>query len=84
MAIKKNAKITIAAAIILCALIMNWRSSAKLLVLSLTKAIADNSYKPIQDIIKADPELEALSKVQDYFRTITHKSCMNSARRPTL
>jgi phage terminase large subunit-like protein len=54
------------------ALLMNWRQSAELLILSPTKEIADNSYKPIRDFIKADEELSAMLKVQDYFRTITH------------
>lgn len=73
MVSKKNGKSTVAAAIMLTALLMNWRDSAELLILSPTLEIANNAYKPISDFIKADDDLGALLKVQDYYRTVTHK-----------
>lgn len=73
MVSKKNAKSTIAAAIMLTALLMNWRDEAELLILSPTVEVANNSYKPLSAIIKADEELQALLDVRDYQKLITHK-----------
>lgn len=70
---KKNAKSTIAAGIMMTAVILNWRQSAEFSVLAPTVEVANNAYAPARDMVQKDEELDALMHVQSHVKTITHR-----------
>lgn len=72
---KKNSKSTIAAGIMMTALILNWRESAEFSIIAPTVEIANNSFNPSRDMCSErwDEDVNALMHVQTHVKTITHR-----------
>ena len=71
---KKNTKSTLAAGIMMTALLINRRPSASLIILAPTKEVADNSFIPIRDMIKTNERYRVRFNVSEHTRTITDLS----------
>lgn len=69
---KKNGKSSIAAAIMVVAIILNERPLAELLLIAPTIQIAEISFHQAQGIIALDDNLRAIFSVQSHLRRITH------------
>ncbi len=70
---KKNGKSTLAAAIMITALIRNWRESGEFYILAPTKEIADNSYTPAADMVRSHPVISSILK-PSAGRVIEHRN----------
>jgi phage terminase large subunit-like protein len=69
---KKNSKSTLAAGIMMTALILNWRDSAEFIILAPTVKVAANSFSPAENMCREDidQDLNVLMHVQGHLKKI--------------
>jgi phage terminase large subunit-like protein len=71
---KKNIKSTMAAGIMVTALIRNWRLNQELTILAPTIKIAKNSADPAMAMVQRDPELLEMLRPVEHHRLIQHRT----------
>uniref|UniRef100_A0AAU7J8F8 Terminase large subunit n=1 Tax=Xanthomonas phage MK21 TaxID=3148942 RepID=A0AAU7J8F8_9CAUD len=69
---KKSAKSTVAAAIMITAIVLNWRENAEFIIIAPSVQAASNSFRPAAAMVRADPRLNRLFRISEHQRTITH------------
>jgi len=77
---KKNGKSTIAAGIMMTALLLNTRKYAELLILAPTREVAENAFTPAAAMVREDERLAKYLQVHDHLKIIRHLKWRSTLR----
>lgn len=77
---KKNDKSGMSAAIMMTALILNWRQSGEFFIVAPTISIAGNSFRPACGMISSDNELKSLMHPQEHIKQITNRNSKSTLK----
>lgn len=73
MAPKKSGKTTGAAAMMICAVLLNRRPRAEFLLIAPTLEVADLAFRQVVGMIESDPILTAKFHIRDHIKTIVYR-----------